>query len=145
VSAGCSGVNYTLRLRERSIEAKPRSFSGAIMTIEMASIKSVELRRKSVMPPAVIGAVCLALGVILGIAEEELVAVLPVGFRIPLQFLAIGAAVVCLAILLSRWFFGNLILTRVDASPITVRMVPTASARRFVMLIQTETLGAEAT
>lgn len=145
MSAGCSGVNYTLRLRERSIEAKPRPFSGAIMTIEMASIKSVELRRKSVMPPAVIGAVCLALGVILGIAEEELVAVLPVGFRIPLQFLAIGAAVVCLAILLSRWFFGNLILTRVDASPITVRMVPTASARRFVMLIQTETLGAEAT
>ena len=144
MSAVCNGVNYALRLRERYIEAKPRPFSGTIMTIEMDSIKSVELLRKSVMPPAMIGVVCLALGVVLGIAEKELAAVLPVGVRGPLQYLAIGAAVVCLAILVSRWFFGNLILTRVNASPITVRMVPTSSAKRFVMLIQGETLGAEA-
>jgi hypothetical protein len=107
------------------------------LTIEMDRIKSIELLRKSVMPPAMIGAVCLSLALILGIGEE-LVAIVPIEFRSPLQYLLIGTAAICLVILLSRWFFSNLILKRADAPPIAVRMVPTSSARRFVMLIQGE-------
>jgi len=139
VSAECSGINYALRLRERSIEVRARPFQDTTVTIEIEKIKSIELLRKSVMPPAMIGVVCLSLGLILGLAEEESLAIVPFGLRSPLQLSATGVAIVCLVILLSRWFFGNLILKPVDASPITVRMVPTVSARRFVMLIEGQT------
>ena len=138
MSAECSGVNYALRFHERAIQVRARPFRGATVAIEMDRIKSIELLRKSVMPPAMIGVVSLSLGLILGIAEEEWVAVLPIGLRNPLKYLLIGTAGICLAILLSRWFFSDLILKPLDASPITVRMVPTSSARRFVMLIQSE-------
>jgi hypothetical protein len=138
VSAECSGVNYALRLRERAIEVRARPFQDTTVTIEIDKIKSIELLRKSVMPPAMIGAVFLAFGLILGIAEEGSPAILPESLRGPLQLVAIGVAIVCLTILLSRWFFGNLILKPVDAPPITVRMVSTRSARRFVMLIQSQ-------
>ncbi|TSA42656.1 hypothetical protein D4R54_02290, partial [archaeon] len=105
MSAECSGVNYALRFRERAIQVRARPFPGTTVAIEMDRIKSIELLRKSVMPPAMIGVVCLSLGLILGIAEEELVTILPIGLRSPLQYLLIGAAAICLAILLSRWFF----------------------------------------
>jgi hypothetical protein len=148
VSAECNGVNYALRFRERAIEVRARLFQDTAATIEMDRIKSIELLRKSVMPPAMIGVICLSLGLILGITEEEFVAIVPFGLRSPLQYLLLGTAGICLAILISRWFFSNLILKPVDASPITVRMVPTSSARRFVLLIQgeireTEALGVE--
>ena len=138
MSAECIGLNYALRFRERAIEVRARLFQETAVTIEMDRIKSIELLRKSVMPPAMIGVVCLTLGLILGITEEEFVAVVPLGLRSPLQYLLMGTAGICLAILISRWFFSNLILKPVDASPISVRMVPTSSARRFVMLIQSE-------
>ena len=138
MSAECIGLNYALRFRERAIEVRARLFQETAVTIEMDRIKSIELLRKSVMPPAMIGVVSLSLGLILGIAEEELVAIVPFGLRSPLQYLLMGTAGICLAILISRWFFSNLILKPVDASPITVRMVPTSSARRLVMLIQSE-------
>ena len=144
MSGECSGVNYSLRFRESVIEVRARPFQGTTVTIEMDRIKSIELLRKSVMPPAMIGVVSLSLGLILGIAEEELVAIVPFGLRTPLQYLLIGTAAICLVVLLSRWFFSNLILKRVDAAPITVRMVPTSSARRFVMLIEGEIRDAEA-
>ena len=144
MSAECSGVNYALRFRERSIEVRGRLFQDTDETIEMSRIKSIELLRKSVMPPAMIGVVSLSLGLILGIAEEEWVAVLPIGLRNPLRYLLIGTAGICLAILFSRWFFSDLILKPLDASPITVKMVPTSSARRFVMLIQSEIHDIEA-
>ncbi len=145
MSAECSGVNYALRFRERTIQVRARPFRGTTVGIAMDRIKSIELLRKSVMPPAMIGVVCLSLGLILGIAEEELVTIVPIGLRSPMQYLLMGATAICLAILLSRWFFSNMILKRVDAPPITVRMVPTGSARRFVMLIQGETRGCEVT
>ena len=144
MSAECSGVNYALRFHGRAIEVRGRLFQDTAVTIEMDRIKSIELLRKSVMPPAMIGVVCLSLGLILGITEEEFVAVMPLGLRSPLQYLLMGTAGICLAILISRWFFSNLILKPVDASPITVRMVPTSSARRFVMLIQSEINDTEA-
>jgi hypothetical protein len=138
VSGECGGVNYSLRFRERAIKVRGRLLQHTAVTIEMGRIKSIELLRKSVMPPAMIGVVCLSLGLILRITEEEWVAVVPIGLRNSLQYLLIGTAGICLAILLSRWFFSDLILKPLDASPITVRMLPTSSARRFVMLIQSE-------
>jgi len=138
VSAECSGVNYALLFRGRAIEVRARPFQDTNVTMEIDKIKSIELLRKSVMPPAMIGAVCLAFGLILGIAEEGSPAILPQSLRGPVQSLAIGVAIICLVILLSRWFFSNLIVKPVDAPPITVRMVSTRSARRFVMLIQSQ-------
>ncbi|HXZ98022.1 MAG TPA: hypothetical protein VED24_01500 [Candidatus Acidoferrum sp.] len=144
MSAECSGVNYALRLRRGAIEVRARPFEDSTVTIEITRIKSIELLRKSVMPPALIGAVCLSLGVILALAGEESLSILPSALRGPLQFLTIGVAFICLIILFSRWFFGSLILKPVDASPITVRLVPTGSGRRFVMLIQGQTRTTEA-
>jgi hypothetical protein len=143
VSAECSGVNYALQLRGGAIEVRARPFQDATVTIEIDRIKSIELLRKSVMPPAMIGAVCLSLGLVLAVAEEESLAILPLGLRSPMQFLAIGIAFICLILLFSRWFFGSLILKPVDAPPITVRLVPTGSGRRFVMLIQGQTRATE--
>jgi hypothetical protein len=144
LSTECSGINYALRLRRGAIEVQAKPFEDATVTIDINRIKSIELLRKSVMPPAMIGAVCLSLGLVLRLAEEESLAILPLGFRSPLQFLALGIAFICLIILFSRWFFGSLILKRVDAPPITVRFVPTGSGRRFVMLIQGQTRTTEA-
>lgn len=139
MSTECSGVNYTLRLHERTVEARARLFHIRTLTISVDEIKSIELLRKSVMPPAMIGAICLSVGLSLGIAEEELIAIVPLLIRAPLRFLALGIASVCLVILICRWFFANLIVKPVDGSPIVVRMVPTQSARRLIMLIQSRT------
>lgn len=134
--AECSGVNFVLRLRQEALEVRSRPFENRTMTIEIGKIKSIELLRKSVMPPAVLGGASLALGLILRLANDELTAIVPVAFRTPSQFLALGVAVVCLIVLVTRWLFANLILRPTGTPPIIVRMVPTHSARRFVMLVQ---------
>ena len=139
MSAECNGINGSLRLRGRTLEIRAGPFRDRVVTIEMDRIKSIELLRRSVMPPAMIGTISLALGLILRITEEELIAVVPLALRVPLQYLALTIASVCLMILVARWFFSNLTLRPIDAAPITVRMVPTNSARRLVMLIQGQT------
>lgn len=138
MSAECSGINYTLRLHQGTVEVNARPFRNRTVTIEIAKIKSIELLRKSVMPPAVIGGIGLSLGLILRLAGDELIGILPLGFRTPLQLLALAVAVVCLIVLVVRWFFAKLILKPAGTSPVTVRMVPTGSARRFVVLAQRE-------
>ena len=139
MSAECNGINGSLRLRGRTLEIHAGPFRDRALTIEMGRIKSIELLRRSVMPPAMIGAISLALGLILRIAEEELIAVVPLVLRVPLQYFALTIASASLMILVARWFFSNLTLRPIDAAPITVRMVPTNSARRLVMLIQGQT------
>ncbi len=131
MSAECSGINYALRLHQATIEVRPRRFQGSIVTIEVAKIRSIELLRKSVMPPAVTGGIALSLGVI-----EGLTGIVPPEFHAPAQSLALGVAAICLMVLLIRWFFANLILKPADTHSITVRMVPLAAARNFVMLFQ---------
>lgn len=135
----CGGMNYVLRLLQGAVEVRSRPFQDRTSTIEIRKIKSVELLRKSVWPPAVIGGVGLSLGSILRLANDELIGIVPIEFRAPLQFVAFGIAVVCLVVLVARWFFANLILKPVGTAPIIVRMVPTGSARRFVMLVQRQT------
>jgi hypothetical protein len=110
------------------------------MTLGIGRIKSVELLRKSVMPPAVVGGVSLSLGSILRIAEDEFVGIVPTTFRMPSQLFTFGIAAVCLLVLLARWFFADLIIEPTGASPIVVRLVPTDSARRFVTLVQKQTV-----
>ena len=136
MSAECSGINYTLRFREGALEVGARPFPSETLRVEIGKIKSIELLRKSVMPPAVIGAVCLALGLILRIGEKELAAIVPLVFRIPLELLTLGGAVVCLIMLIFRWFLSSIVLKPVGSSAITVRMVPTSSAQRLLVLIQ---------
>ena len=137
--AECGGINYALRLLQGTVEVRSRPFQDRTSTIRIGNIKSVELLRKSVWPPAVIGGAGLSLGSILRLANGELIGIVPVQFHVPLQFLTFGIAVVCLFLLLARWFFANLILKPVGTAPIIVRMVPTGSARRFVMLVQRQT------
>ena len=136
MSAECSGINYTLHFREGALEIRARPFPSETLRMEIGRIKSIELLRKSVMPPAVIGAVCLALGLTLRIGEEELAAIVPLIFRIPLELLTLGGAVVCLMMLIFRWFLSSIVLKPVESSVITVRMVPTSSARHLLTLIQ---------
>jgi len=145
MSAECRGINYALRFREGTLHIRARPLREKTSAIGMDKVKSIELLRKSVMPPAVIGAVCLSLVFVLGIAEEWWIPIVPSAFRSILQFLGVGAAVFCLVVLVCRWFFVNIILKPVDASPTTVRMVPTGSARRFVMIIQNQTPPTEMT
>ena len=139
VRAECGGINYALRLLQGTVEVRSRPFQDRTATIEIGNIKSVELLRKSIWPPAVLGGVGLSLGSILRLANDELIGIVPIEFRAPLQFLTFGIAVVCLVVLVARWFFANLILKPVGTSPIIVRMVPTGRARRFVMLVQRQT------
>jgi hypothetical protein len=134
--AECSGANYALRLHDGTVEVRSRAFQDGTVSLEIARIKSIELLRKSVMPPAVLGGIGLSLGLILRLAEDEFIGIMPMAFRTPSQLLAFGIAVVCLFVLLARWFFANLIVEPVEASAIVVRLVPIGSARRFVMLVQ---------
>ena len=136
ISAECGGINYAVRYREGTLEIRPRPFPSRTLTMEIGEIKSIEMLRKSVMPPAVIGAVCLVLGSILGFGEKEFAAIVPLGFRTPLELLTLGFAVVCLTILIFRWFLSSIVLKPVGSPAITVRMVPTSSARRLLTLIQ---------
>jgi hypothetical protein len=135
-SAECGGINYAVRYREGTLEIRGRPFPSRTLKMEIGEIKSIELLRKSVMPPAVIGVVCLALGSILGIGEKELAAIAPLSLRTPLELLTLGVAVICLIILIFRWFLSSIVLKPAGSSAITVRMVPTSSARRLLTLIQ---------
>jgi len=106
------------------------------LTVEIGRIKSIELLRKSVWPPAVVGGIGLSLGLILGLAGGGLIGIVPLSFLIPTRMLSLGLAAVCLIVLTSRWLFANLVLKAADIPAIIVRMVPTDSAKRFVMLVQ---------
>ena len=136
VSVECAGVNYALLFHDEILEIRARPLTRRTLTVAVNKIKSIELMRQSIMPPAMIGAASLILGSVLRIAEEALVGIVPLGFQIPLQLLAFGVAIICLAIMVLRYFFGNLILKPVDGSPIVVRMVPTSSGQRFIARLQ---------
>jgi formate/nitrite transporter FocA (FNT family) len=137
--AECGGINYAVRLLQGTVEVRSRPFQDRTSTIRIGNIKSVELLRKSVWPPAVIGGASLSLGSILRLANGELIGIVPIELHEPLQYLTFGIAVVCLVVLVVRWFFANLILKPVGVAPIIVRMVPTGSARRFVVVVQGQT------
>lgn len=141
MSAECSGINYALQLDQGKVKVRSRGLQDRTVTIEIGKIKSIELLRKSIMPPAVVGGIGLSIGLILKMANDELIGIVPIAFRPPSQLLALGTAVVCLIVLVTRWFFANLILKPVGASPIIVRMVPTRSAQRFIMLVQRQASG----
>ena len=136
MSAECSGINYTVRLHEGAVEVRARPFQDSTLTVEIGRIKSIELLRKSVWPPAVVGGIGLSLGLILGLAGGGLIGIVPLSFLIPTRMLSLGLAAVCLIVLTSRWLFANLVLKAADIPAIIVRMVPTDSAKRFVMLVQ---------
>ena len=136
MSAKCSGINYVLELRERSVMVRPRPFQARSVTIEIGEIRSVELLRKSVMPPAVIGLIGLSLTLIFRLPDIAFIGSLPFALLTFLQSITLGIAVFCLAVLSVRWFFCNLVLKPAKMPPIVVRMVPSSSARRLVMLFQ---------
>jgi len=135
-SAECGGINYAVRYREGALEIRGRPFPSRTLTMEIGEIKSIELLRKSVMPPAVIGTVCLALASILGLGGKELAAIVPLSLRTPLELLTLGATVVCLIVLIFRLSLSSIILKPIGSPAITVRMVPTGNARRLLTLIQ---------
>lgn len=136
VSAECSGINYALRIGEGTVEVYRRPFRHSRVVVKITRIKSIELLRKSIMPPAAVGAVGLSAGLALRIAEDELIGFVPSTSRMPLESFSFAVAFVCLVLLISRWFFGNLILRPIGMPAIVVRMVPTHTARGFVALVQ---------
>ena len=136
MSAECSGINYALQLHEGAVEVRGIPFQDRTLTVEISRIKSIELLRKSVWPPAVVGGIGLSLGLILGLANGGLIGTVPLWFLMPTRMLSLGVAAVCLIVLTSRWLFANLVLKAADMPPIIVMMVPTGSAKCFVMLLQ---------
>jgi len=136
MSAECVGINYAVRFHEGILEIQSRPFPDRTLKMEIGKIKSIELLRKSVMPPAVIGGICFLLGTILEIAGEGLTAIVPSAFRIPMVLLALGVAVCCFIVLIFRWLLSSIVLKPVGSPSITVRMVPNGSARRLLTLIQ---------
>lgn len=145
MSAKCEGLNYALRLHEGAIEMRSRRLRGQSATVEMSKVKSIELLRKSVMPPAAIGATGLLLHLILTLTDGWLDAVFPEALRTFSALAALAVAAICLAVLIVRWFFSELIVKPCSMRPVKVRMVPTGSARRFVMLAQTQALTSQET
>ena len=145
MSAECRGINCALRFKGGVLDYRAWPLRDKVSAIEMNRIKSIELRRKSVMPPAMIGALCLSLVFVVGLAKEGWISIVPLVIQGPLQSLGVVVAVISLVVLVCRWFFGNITLKFVDASSITVRMVPINSAQRFVMLIQKHNRSAEDT
>jgi len=136
MSSECSGISYTLRLRRGIVEVRPRFLQHTTMTFEIGKIKSVELLRKSVIPPLVVGGIALSFDTVAGI-DWGLTWFISSGLRAPMHLLALGTAIVCLVVLTVRWFFASMVVKPIDMSTITVRMIPVASARSFVKLIQT--------
>ena len=143
MSAECSGINYALRIDKGTVEIYRRPYRDSRVVVEVSRIKSIELLRKSVMPPAAVGAVGLSVGLALRIAEDELIGFVPSASRMPLELFSFAVAFVCLMLLISRWFFANLILRPIGMPAIVVRMVPTSTARQFVALVQRRVLSSK--
>lgn len=139
MSAKCSGINYSLQLHPAGVEVHPRLFQQGSRTLGISEIESVELLRKSVMPPAMIGLVGLLVTLILRLPDGWLIGNIALELSAYLQLVTLGLAVVCLILLVVRWFFANLVLKPANMSAISVKMVPSGSARRFVTLFQMQT------
>jgi len=135
MSTECKGVNYALRLHQGVVEIRATFFQKRTSSVEIEKIRSIELLRKSVMPPVVIGGVSLAIGLVV---DSPWLMIVPPEFRVFLGTLGLGIAALCLILLIFRWFFANLVLRRSDAPPVIVRMVPAPSARRFFALLQSQ-------
>jgi len=120
------------------VQVRPRPFQARSVTIEIGEIESVELLRKSVMPPAVIGLIGLSLTLMFRLPGIAFIGSLPFALPTYVESITLGIAVFCLAVLSVRWFFCNLVLKSARMPPIVVRMVPSSSARRFVILFQTQ-------
>lgn len=129
----CSGINYALRFGERTLEVRARSPRKDYFVIELASMRSIEISRKSVMPPAAIGLAALSIGLVFRLFGDAFLALIPLGSQIVLQVLSLGLAAGCLIVLLVRWLFANLVLKPEGQPPTVVRLVPTGSARAFMI------------
>jgi len=102
----------------------------------MSEVASIQLLRKSVMPPAAVGSASILLNVFLRLTGDELLATVPPEVRRLMEISTLGVAVVCLVILLARWSFARLVLRPADTQVIVVNMVPARSAKRFVEAFQ---------
>jgi len=138
MSARCSGINCALQVGERSVEVRWRPFQARSVTIQIGEIRSVELLRKSIMPPAAIGLVALSLSLIFRLPDIAFIEGIPFRWVSYLQPITLGIAVFCLVALFVRWFFCNLVLKPARMPPIVVRMALGRSARRFVTVFQTQ-------
>jgi len=136
MSAKCTGINCALRLDDGVIEVRLMPFQRLTATIDVSKIGSIELLRKSVMPPAVVGGLALLSNLIPGFFGDLLLPFVPGELRLFLQLGTLGIAALCLILLAMRWLFARLVVRPSDTRSITLRMVPTGSAKRFVETFQ---------
>jgi len=102
----------------------------------VSEVASIELLRKSVMPPAAVGSASILLNLFIRLTGDELLATVLPEFRRLMEYSTFGVAVVCLVLLVARWLFARLVLRPAATQPITVNMVPARSAKRFVEAFQ---------
>ena len=128
----CAGANYALQLGDGIVEIRTMPFGRPVATLAVNKIGSVELLRRSVMPPAAVGTAALISSLVLRLAGDELLASIAGEFRGFSEIAALGLAATCLILIVERWFFAKLVVTPSDMAPITLSMVPAKSAKRFV-------------
>ena len=131
-------MNYVITLKDGRVEIRGRAASASTLSQEISGVKSVELLRRSIWPPAFIGTCLLTLGLALRLTDNTWLGFVPTSFVRPSEYAAVGGAAVCLVILLTRLFFANLVLKPMRGSPVIVRFVPVGSAKRFVAMLQSQ-------
>ena len=136
MSTECAGIDRSLRLEDGVIEVRSMPFRRLTASIRTSEVASIQLLRKSVMPPAAVGSASILLNVFLRLTGDELLATVPPEVRRLMEISTLGVAVVCLVILLARWSFARLVLRPADTQVIVVNMVPARSAKRFVEAFQ---------
>ncbi len=128
----CTGANYSLQLDDGIVQIRTMPFGRPMKPVAVDKIASIELLRKSVMPPAAVGTAALISSLMLGLAEHELLASIAGELRLFSEIAALGLAAICLILIVERWLFAKLVVTPSDMAPITLSMVPAKSAKRFV-------------
>jgi hypothetical protein len=102
----------------------------------VSEVASIELLRKSVMPPAAVGSAAIFSNAVLRLTGDELLAMVPPEYRRFLEISTLSVAVICLVLLVARWLSARLVLRSADMQLITLNMVSARSAKRFVDAFQ---------
>ena len=128
----CVGANRALQIVDGTMEIHTMPFGIVESTVPVTEITSLELQRKSVMPPATVGTAALISGIVLKLAEDQMLAIVPAEPRRLLGTLMLGIAAACLVLIVERWLFAKIVVRLSNLAPVAAFMVPVRSARRFV-------------
>lgn len=136
----CVGTNYVLQLADGTVEIHTMPFRWVVTTLPVNKIASVELLRRSVMPPTVIASAALLSNLALRLGRDELLTVVSMELHRFSEIATLGLALICLVLIVERWLYAKLVVTPSAMEPIILSLAPARSAKRFVEEFQNELL-----